>query len=311
MTTATGSSASVAASELDSYLRALAGPKPGARLLEIRFALRRRDMGRVFVAAHSAAGAGRFIRRLAVRTDVYAGVALRNRRSGGRDAIDRSHLLFIEIDTPDGQRRLDDFAHQPTMLIASGTPGHVHAYWTLHTPIGVLELERANRRLAHHLGGDLASVDAARILRPPASWNHKHTPPEPVRLLYLETARRHELGELVDGLPDPLQRPPRGRNQSQRRTRHPLDRALLAIPAEQYVQALTGVRPSPAGKIPCPFHDDRDPSLQLYADASWYCFGCRQGGTIYDFAALLWGTGTKARPFLHLRARLAQVLGVH
>jgi RepB DNA-primase from phage plasmid/CHC2 zinc finger len=311
MTTATGSPASVATSELDSYLRALAGPKPGARLLEIRFALRRGDLGRVFVAAHSAAGAGRFIRRLAVRTDVYAGVALRNRRSGGRDAIDRSHLLFIEIDTPDGQRRLDGFAHPPTMLIASGTPGHVHAYWTLHTPIGVLELERANRRLAHHLGGDLASVDGARILRPPSSWNHKHTPPAPVRLLDFDPARRSDACELVDGLPDPPGKPTRGREQRQRRASHPLDRALLAIPAEQYVQALTSIRPNRARKIPCPFHDDRDPSLQLYGDASWYCFGCRQGGTIYDFAALLWGTGTKDHAFLQLRARLAQVLGVH
>jgi hypothetical protein len=57
-------------------------------------------------------------------------------------------------------------------------------------------------------------------------------------------------------------------------------------------------------------HDDRVPSLQLYGDGSWYCFGCRQGGTIYDFAGLLWLTGTKDRAFLELRARLAQLLGV-
>jgi RepB DNA-primase from phage plasmid/CHC2 zinc finger len=310
VTTATVSSASAAASNLDSYLRALAGPKPGARLLEIRFALRHRDMGRVFFAAHSAGGAARFIRRLAVRTDVYLGVALRDRRSGGRDAIDRSHLLFIEIDSPDGERGLENFAHPPTMLIASGTPGHVHAYWTLRPPVGVHQLERANRRLAYHLGGDLASVDGARILRPPSSWNHKHTPPAPVRLLDLDPARRYEPSELVDGLPDPPHKPGRGQDQGQRRVRHPLDRALLAIPAEQYVQALTGIRPNRARKIPCPFHDDRDPSLQLYGDASWYCFGCRRGGTIYDFAALLWGAGTKDHAFLKLRSRLAQVLGV-
>jgi hypothetical protein len=310
MTTATVSSASTAASDLDSYLQLIAGPNPGARLLEIRFALRYRDMGRVFIAAHSAVGAARFIRRLSVRTDVYVGVALRNRRSGGRDAIDRSHLLFIEIDSPDGQRRLENFEHAPTMAIASGTPGHMHAYWSLRTPIGVLDLERANRRLAHHLGGDLASVDAARILRPPSSWNHKHTPPVPVRLLDFDPARRSDPGELVDGMPDPPDKPAHGRDQRQRRASHPLDRALLAIPAEQYVQALTGIRPNRAGKIPCQFHDDVDPSLQLYADGSWYCFGCRRGGTIYDFAALLWGAGTKDHAFLKLRARLAQVLGV-
>jgi hypothetical protein len=309
MRAATVSSAS-AANQLDSYLRALVGRKPGARLLEIRFALRRGDMGRVFVAAHSATGAGRFIRRLAERTNVYVGVALRDRRAGGRDAIDRSHLLFVEVDSADGQQRLEDFAQPPTMLIASGTPGHVHAYWSLATPVGVLELERGNRRLAHHLGGDPGSVDAARILRPPASWNYKHTPPRPVRLLDLDPTRQYEPSELVDGLPDPPGRPPRGQDQRQRRAWHPLDRKLLAIPAQEYVEALIGARPNRTGKVPCPFHDDHDPSLQLYADGSWYCFGCRQGGTVYDFAAAVWGTDTKHRAFLELRARLAQVLGV-
>ncbi len=59
------------------------------------------------------------------------------------------------------------------------------------------------------------------------------------------------------------------------------------------------------------FHDDQNPSLQTYQDGSWYCFGCTRGGSIYDFAALLWLTGTKDREFIKLRARLAdQLLGV-
>jgi hypothetical protein len=56
-------------------------------------------MGRVFIAAHSATGAARFIRRLASSADVYVGAALRNRRAGGRDAIDTAHLTFVEIDS--------------------------------------------------------------------------------------------------------------------------------------------------------------------------------------------------------------------
>ena len=34
--------------------------------------------------------------------------------------------------------------------------------------------------------------------------------------------------------------------------------------------------------ICCPFHEDRTPSLHVYADASrgWFCFGCRRGGTL-------------------------------
>ena len=107
--TATAPARAAGAQALDSYLRVLAGPAPGARLLEIRFALRHRDMGRLFIAAHSAPGASRLIQRLASRTDVYVGVCLRSRRAGGRDAIDRSHLAFVEIDAPDALDRLRDF----------------------------------------------------------------------------------------------------------------------------------------------------------------------------------------------------------
>lgn len=114
MTTSTAPSAAACIGDLDAYLRILAGPRPGARLLEIRFALRHRDMGRVFIAAHSAAGASRFIRRLAARTDVYVGVALRTTRAGGRDAIEKSHLAFAEIDSPTRSRgSVRSHAHRP------------------------------------------------------------------------------------------------------------------------------------------------------------------------------------------------------
>ncbi len=310
--TATAASRTAAAVEaLDRYLRLLAGPAPGARLLEIRFALRHRDMGRLFITAGSAPGAGRLIRRLAARTDVYIGVCLRTRRSGGRDAIDQSHLAFVEIDTPDAVDRLRDFRHPPTMIVSSGTAGHAHAYFGLSAPVSVLELERANRRLSHALGGDLASVDAARILRPPASWNHKHSPPAAVELIELNRTRRYHLEELVDGLDDPPGRLP-GSPAGRRRTeRTELDRLLLAIPAADYVCVLAGVTPDRAGKVYCPFHEDRTASLQLYDDGTWYCYGaCKAGGSIFDFAARVWRMDTKDRDFLKLRARLADELGV-
>jgi DNA primase len=77
------------------------------------------------------------------------------------------------------------------------------------------------------------------------------------------------------------------------------------VPAETYVQALTGREPDRTGKIACPFHDDSTPSLQLYEDGTWYCYGaCQAGGSIYDFAARLWHLDTKGRDFLQLRERL-------
>jgi hypothetical protein len=311
MTTTTQPTAATDAQALDSYLRMLAGPAPGARLLEIRFALRYRDMGRLFIAAHSAPGASRLIRRLAARTDVYVGVCLRTRRAGGRDAIDRSHLAFVEIDTQDALDRLRAFPHPASAIVLSGSTGHAHAYFTLSAPVSVPELERANRRLAHALGGDLASVDAARILRPPSSWNHKHSPPAQVELIELDPARRYDLDQLVDGLDDPPGRPAVTVTEPRRTGRTELDALLLAIPAAEYVQALTGNSPDRAGKIHCPFHDDRTASLQLYEDGTWYCYGvCKAGGSIFDFAGRLWQLETKNRAFLKLRARLADELGV-
>ena len=145
MTAIAPTRAATDAQALDRYLRMIAGPTPGARLLEIRFALRHRDMGRLFIAAHSPPGASRLIRRLAVRTDVYVGVCLRNGRSGGRDAIDRAHLAFVEIDTPDALDRLRAFRHPATAIISSGSAGHMHAYFALSAPVTVPELEQAKR----------------------------------------------------------------------------------------------------------------------------------------------------------------------
>ncbi len=299
------------AAQLDAYLRVIAGPRPGARLLEIRFALPHRDMGRVFIVAHSAHGAARFIRRLATTTDVYVGVALRARSTGGRDAIDRAHLAFVEIDRPDALGHLADFEHSPTMIITSGTPGHAHAYWTLTPPVTVSELEQANRCLAHHLGADLASSDGARILRPPASWNHKHAPPAPVELVKLAPIRQYEIGVLTDGLEGPPGARPNGPPFPPRSGRIAIDRALLAIAATDYAQKLTGRTADRAGKIQCPFHDDQTPSLQLYGDGTWYCFGaCQTGGSVYDFASRLWRIETKGLSFLQLRRRLARKLEV-
>lgn len=122
--------------------------------------------------------------------------------------------------------------------------------------------------------------------------------------------RRVALDDLVDALPDPPAKPARSEAPQPRR-RHPLDDALLALPAEHYARMLAGLEASRAGKITCPFHrGDTTPSLQLYDDGSWYCFGCQRGGTIYDFAAALWHTGTKNREFIALRDRLAHVLGI-
>jgi hypothetical protein len=305
---------------LERYLRLLAGSDPGERLLEIRY---RRPVGmrQRFIPAHDLEQAARLLRRLGPQTDAYVGVLLRDRRSGGRDAVTRSHLVFVELDAPASERLLERSPAPASMRVASGSRGHAHAYWLLREPVSAQAAQAANRKLAYRVGGDLASVDATRILRPPQTFNHKHRPPAEVRLQLLDEERSYLLEELTAGLEDPaadraagatrpLHAPDRPRHGRRTGVGDLVHEQLREIETSEYVARLTGREPNREGKIACPFHADRNPSLQCYPDGTWCCFGCRRGGTVFDFAGALWGLQTKGREFLQLRARLAQELGV-
>ncbi len=267
-------------------------------------------MRRRFLPADAPARASALIASLVARCDVYVGVALREgARHGGRAAIAGSHLVWLESDHALTAERLRAFACQPSILIASGTPGHVQAYWRLERTAPAAAVEAVNRRLAYALAGDGGCADIARILRPPGTLNHKHTPPRPVTLLAHRpehTVGLRELARLLPRDPDP----PVFRAVSRERMRAgrtELDRRLLAIPAAEYIRVLAELVPDREGKVICPFHEDSRPSLQLYQDGGFYCFGsgCRRGGTIYDFAGHLWGIDPRGSGFLELRERLA------
>jgi CHC2 zinc finger/RepB DNA-primase from phage plasmid len=300
-------SGDAARSPLELYLGELVLGARAGQLLEIRWAASSTDMHRRFLRADATEQAARLIAALASRADVYVGVVLRERRHGGKRAIAGSRLLFVECDRlPDSQLAL---SLPPTIEIASGTPQHRHLYWRLDAAATNERVESANRRLAHALGGDPRSVDVARILRPPDTLNHKTAPPRAVRLLALRPDARYSLAQLLAELPPGSDALSETAAQAPRiLVRTELDRRLRAIPASDYVLALTGRRPDRQGKVLCPFHSEQHPSLQLYRDGSFYCFGCGRGGSIIDFAAALWGCSTRGEEFLALRVRLARRL---
>ena len=297
-----------ASAESLAYLRMLAAELPAGERLELRWRHAAGGMRRRFLTAAEITDAAALVARLAPEADVYVGVAPRaSTTHGGRASIRASRMAWVESDDPLTATLLDDFPHRPSLLIASGTPGHLQIYWRLARPLGLSALESLNRRLACALRGDPASCEAARILRPPGSLNHKHDPPVPVRLIAHEARCVHLPARLAAGLPADPQQPKLAA--AARRRRQPsgrLDRKLLAIPAATYVQVLAGRLPAADGKVSCPFHRDRHPSLQLYPDGSFYCFGagCRAGGSIYDFAGRLWGIEPRGAGFLQLRERL-------
>jgi hypothetical protein len=303
--------------DLERYLQALAADDPDGRFLEVRFR-QPVGMGQRFVTAVDVAAAAAVIRALGTQSDTYVGVALRDRRSGRRDAVSRSRVLFVEVDADASALLLERAPKPPSMTVGSGSRGHLHAYWLLSEQVPGQVVKAANQKLAHRVGGDLASNDETRILRPPETRNFKHRPPRPVVLQELDATRVYDLAELVRGMEDPPTRTaaaPVRRAVTERRRIVPGDgstaHALLrAIPTAEYVQRLAGLEANGEGNVSCPWHEDRTPSLHLYPDGEWCCFGCKRGGTVFDFAGQLWGLDTKGRDFVRLRARLTEELGV-
>jgi RepB DNA-primase from phage plasmid/CHC2 zinc finger len=292
------------------FFAALAGPADGGELLELRYRLGDgQGMGQLFDRPTRVRGLATRAIVLGRRTDVYVGCAPRTRRQGGRDAVKRAFVLWADCDGEDAVAALAAFEPQPAIVIASGTGDNRHAYWPLVEPLARGEVERANRRLAHALGADPASADAARILRVPCTLSHKHAPPTPVEALRLDARWRVSAEDVVGSLPDPPA-PPRPRLAP---TEHRADDPLLEIAPEVYARRLLGVEVPRHRKVACPFHEDRHASLHVYESArrGWYCFGrCRRGGTIYDLAAPLHGYPARGADFLRLRAEPRRLFGL-
>src|SRR5215211_5979247 len=269
------------------FLAALGGPAARGELLELRYRLEDgQRMGQVFDRPHRLHGLATRAIALGRRTDVYVGCAPRTRRHGGRDAVERAFVLWADCDGERAVAALAEFEPMPAIVVASGTGANCHAYWPLTGPLPREEVEAANRRLAHALGADPASADAARILRVPGTLSHKHDPPTPVDALRLDPDRRLEAGDVVG------------------------DDPLLAIAPDVYVRRLLGVQVPRHRKVRCPFHEDRHASMHVYttAERGWYCFGaCRRGGTIYDLAAPLYGYSARGEDFLRLRTELRRL----
>jgi hypothetical protein len=93
---------------------------------------------------------------------------------------------------------------------------------------------------------------------------------------------------------------------------------LQRIDPRHYVHVLTGREPDCAGKIRCPFHEDRTPSLHAYPtpEQGWTCFACttpsgrRLGGDIHTLASLLCSIPNRGRTFYELRDRLDDLFGI-
>lgn len=140
--------------------------------------------------------------------NVFMGCAPRTRREGTADAIERVWCLWADCDDHGALERLQAFRPLPNLVVRSGSDDSAHGYWQLDKPLSPAWARRANLRLALALGADRAATDAARILRPAGTLNHKHDPPRPVVCTRLELDV-HTFAAIVGGLPDDAAYTPR------------------------------------------------------------------------------------------------------
>jgi hypothetical protein len=299
------------------YLPALVGRQADG-VLETRWRHHGGMHRQVWRVADELPAAAAAIAALGERTDIYVGCAPRRERPGGLDELARVWALWVDCDTPAAVEALRAFTPVPAIVIRSGSRENRHAYWTLTGPVTAAVATAANRRLAQALGADPGAVtSAAAILRPPATFNHKHTPAAPVVAERLQPWRRISAVRLVDEL-DEVDEPPESTPPAVPRPdvrpatgRAELD-GLRDVAPHVYVEALTGLRPGRDGKVSCPFHGpDTTPSLHVYETAAdgWYCYGCGRGGSVFDLGAEVWGLSTRGPDFVELRMRLRDALG--
>jgi hypothetical protein len=168
-------------------LAAIAGNEPATSHFEIRSKRATgRGMNQDWIPVRELDRTARSAINRGQMTDTYIGAAPRAQRKGGASAIERVWCLWADCDGPESLRRLAAFAPLPSIVIRSGGDDRCHAYWPLRKPTSGEWAQRANRRLALALGGDSASTDPARVLRPAGTFNHKHDPARPVVCTRLE-----------------------------------------------------------------------------------------------------------------------------
>ena len=262
----------------------------------------RRDRDGYLAAGDGRALAEGLARARRRREEAFTSPLARPEPVPGKKAVEGGCIAWVDIDSATAEPVWPLWL-RPTLVVCSGRG--IHAYWRLDTEVDGAAVESLNRRLAAHLGGDLACTDRGRIMRLPGSFNGKRGHWCAIRRADL-TARPLAVERVMGELPDP--EPPRP--PSPRRFAVRPDDELATLNPPRYFALLCGLDvPDSGGYVSCPLHEERAASCMVWPDErGWWCFGCGRGGGIYDLASLLdsgpWGRELKGRHFLEVRDRL-------
>lgn len=154
---------------------------------------------------------GRFIQDQSAE-NLHVGVATRKDASNGKlENCQHLGAVFIDIDFKDVpedeyREKINFCSLPPSMIIHSGHG--LHVYWLLKEALDLQNAEdlKMARHLLLHLAkyfrADLNSAEPARVLRLPDTLNHKYSPSCNVKIEYLDNARRYNLFDFDDWLPE-------------------------------------------------------------------------------------------------------------
>ena len=115
---------------------------------------------------------------------VMPGVLTKPRRI--RENCAGGRVIFCDVDapwTPERAALLKPLFGCECFALASGSRDRRHVYLVLNEVQSADLIEHWNHRLSVALGADTSKYPPNSYLRPPATLNHKHSPPSPVRVI--------------------------------------------------------------------------------------------------------------------------------
>lgn len=118
--------------------------------------------------------------------------------------IGRSSVLWARLDNTKQMNRLRHFEPVPTVVLRHGGSVHRVALWWLSTPLNVVQVERANKRIAHALDCKKKWADPGHHFMVPGTVLRQSAPGRKACQVHVEWEGegRYTLGEVVGKLKD-------------------------------------------------------------------------------------------------------------
>jgi hypothetical protein len=113
-----------------------------------------------------------FIKEASGEKEVYVAPAIFSKPSGQKADFKATNVIWVDFD---GNAPTEATGiNSPSLIIQSSGTGHEHWYWRLTEPLSSVEaVESHTKWLAYEFDGDFGCWNANRVLRPPATRNHK------------------------------------------------------------------------------------------------------------------------------------------